>query len=378
VDVVAVAPATSGTGAEPRTFGPAGSGPRNVASGRTGWAPHVLTASLAVVVVGLVVISAGIGQMGISPAEVVGSLLHRLGIPLGTLPSAPYAEQALWSVRFPRIVLAVVVGAALSVGGVLMQGVFGNPLAEPGVIGVSSGAALAACAVIVLGLSALGPWTLVAAAFGGGLLATLLAYVTARKAGRTEVVTLVLTGVAINAVCGAGIALLVFLGDSQSREEVMFWQLGSLNGTRWSHVAVAAPIVLLGTLGAVLVARRLDLLALGERSARHLGVDVDALRRTVILLVAVLTSAAVAFAGIVSFVGLVVPHVIRMAIGPGHRALLPASAFGGAALLLAADLGARTIVPYADLPIGMLTALVGGPFFFWLIRRTRDGAGGWA
>jgi iron complex transport system permease protein len=158
----------------------------------------------------------------------------------------------------------------------------------------------------------------------------------------------------------------------------MFWQLGSLNGTRWSHVAVAAPIVLLGTLGAVLVARRLDLLALGERSARHLGVDVDALRRTVILLVAVLTSAAVAFAGIVSFVGLVVPHVIRMAIGPGHRALLPASAFGGAALLLAADLGARTIVPYADLPIGMLTALVGGPFFFWLIRRTRDGAGGWA
>lgn len=342
------------------------------------WAPRALLVSLAAALVVLAVVSAGIGQLSLSPSEVVGSVFHRLGLPWGPLPAQPFAEQALWSVRFPRITLSIIVGAALAAGGVLMQGVFGNPLAEPGVIGVSSGSAVAACLVIVLGLSTFGPWTLVVAAFCGGLLATLIAYLTARRDGRTEVVTLVLTGVAINAVCGAGIALLVFLGDSQSREEIMFWQLGSLNGTRWAHVAVAAPVAIGGCVLAGVFARRLDLLSLGERSARHLGVDVERTRRTVILLVAVLTSAAVAFAGIISFVGLVIPHLMRMIIGPGHKVLIPASILGGAVLLLAADLGARTLVRYADLPIGMLTALVGGPFFFWLIRRTRNGAGGWS
>lgn len=338
----------------------------------------LLIGGLAVAVVVLVIVSAGVGQLRIPPLEVLSSVLRKVGIETGLPVTHPNGESALWTVRFPRVTLGLLVGAGLAVGGVLMQGVFGNPLAEPGVVGVSSGAAAGACLVIVLGWTALGEWGVALAAFVGGLLATILAYLTARQNGRTEVVTLVLTGVAVNAVAGAVIAFMTFLGDTQAREEIVFWQLGSLNGTRWVQVGVAAPLILLGIAGAAIVARRLDLLALGERSARHVGVDVERLRIGVIVLVAITTSAAVAFAGIVAFVGLVVPHVIRMLVGPAHRVLVPASVLGGAVVLLAADLVARTVVPYADLPIGMLTAIVGGPFFFWLLRRTRRGAGGWS
>lgn len=338
----------------------------------------ILITALAVALVAAALASAGIGQMQLSPAEVFASVAHRLGLDWGTLPAHPHAESALWAIRFPRVVMAITIGAALSCSGVLMQGVFGNPLAEPGVVGVSSGAAAFACIVIVFGLDFFGTWTVAFGAFAGGLAATALVYATARSGGRTEVVTLVLTGVAINAVGGAVIALMTFLGDSSSREEIIFWQLGSLNGTRWENVWVAGPITLVGIGIAFFFTRKLDLLALGERPARHLGVDVERMRRQVIVLVAILTSAAVAFAGIIGFVGLVVPHILRMAMGPGHRVLLPASALGGALLLLLADTAARTVVPNADLPIGMLTALVGGPFFFWLIRRTRKGSGGWS
>ena len=158
----------------------------------------------------------------------------------------------------------------------------------------------------------------------------------------------------------------------------MFWQLGSLNGSRWEQVGVAAPFMVVGLVAAMAMSRRLDLLALGDRAARHVGVDVERLRMGAIVVVALLTAAAVAFCGIIAFVGLVVPHLVRLLAGPGHRLLVPASALGGALLLVVADLGARTLVAYADLPIGMLTSLVGGPFFFWLIRRARRTSGAWA
>ncbi|GCE76327.1 ABC transporter permease [Cellulomonas biazotea] len=342
------------------------------------WRRVGLFGGLTVALLVLAVVAAGSGQLHVPPAEVVGSLLHRLGLDAGTVPTHPNGDAALWSVRFPRIVMAVLVGAALATGGAVLQGVFGNPLAEPGVVGVSSGAAVGACLAIVTGWTFAGTWTVALLAFVGGLVATGVVYATARAGGRTEVVTLVLTGVAVNAVAGAAVAFLTFLGDTQAREQIVFWQLGSLNGTRWVYVAVVAPLVVIGVAGSLLLARRLDLLALGERSARHLGVDVERLRITAVVVVAVLTAAAVAFCGVIAFVGLVVPHLVRMAVGPGHAVLVPASALGGATLLLGADLVARTAVPYADLPIGMLTALVGGPFFFWLIRRTRASAGGWA
>ncbi|NKY11866.1 iron ABC transporter permease [Cellulomonas hominis] len=337
-----------------------------------------LAIGLVLALLALAVVAAGTGQLRVPPAEVLGSVLHRLGIDAGPLPAHPNGDAALWTIRFPRVAMAVLAGAALATAGAVMQGVFGNPLADPGVVGVSSGAALAACTGIVLGWTFLGPFTSAALAFGGGLVTTMAVYLLARSGGRTEVVTLVLTGVAVNAVCGAGIAFLTFLADTQAREQIVFWQLGSLNGTRWAYVGVVAPFVAVGVAVALVVARRLDLLSLGERAARHVGVDVERLRVVSIVAVALLTAAAVAFCGIIAFVGLVVPHLVRMVVGPGHRVLVPLSALGGAVLLLAADLVARTAVAYADLPIGMLTALVGGPFFFWLIRRTRRQAGGWA
>ncbi|MBC9733630.1 FecCD family ABC transporter permease [Nocardioides marmotae] len=325
-----------------------------------------------------VVLGAGHGQLDVPPAEVVGSVLHRLGLDWGPLPSHPQGENTLWQVRFPRVALAALAGAALATAGALMQGVFGNPLADPGVVGVSSGAAVAAASVIVLDLTFAGTWTIAACAFLGGLVTTVLVYLLSRDGGRTEVVTLVLTGIALNAVTSAGLAFLMFLGDTQAREEIVFWQLGSLNGSRWDEVGVVAPLALGGILVALLLAPRLDLLALGDRAARHVGVDVERLRMGTIVVVAVLTAAAVSFCGIIAFVGLVVPHLVRLVAGPGHRLLVPASALGGAVLLVVADLWARTAIAYADLPIGMLTSLVGGPFFFWLLRRARRTAGGWA
>lgn len=337
-----------------------------------------LTIGLVIALVLLALVAAGSGQLHVPPLEVLGSVLHKIGLDAGPMPSHPNGDAALWSIRFPRVVMAMLVGAALATAGAVMQGVFGNPLAEPGVVGVSSGAAFAACLSIVFGLSFFGSFTIAVLAFAGGLATTLLVYLLARSNGRTEVVTLVLTGVAVNAVAGAGIAFLTFLGDTQAREQIVFWQLGSLNGTRWQYVGIVAPLVAVGLIASLVLARRLDLLSLGERAARHVGVDVERLRIVAVVVVALLTSAAVAFCGIISFVGLVVPHLVRMVVGPGHRVLVPLSALGGAVLVLAADLVARTAVAYADLPIGMLTALVGGPFFFWLIRRTRRSAGGWA
>ena len=321
--------------------------------------------------------SAGTGQLAIAPQEVLGSLLHKVGVEWLPLPSHPAGDQTLWAIRFPRVAMAALVGAGLAISGLLMQAIFGNPLAEPGVIGISSGAAVGAGLSIVFGLTLFGQWTTAVLAFAAGLVATLLVYFMSRADGRTEVVTLVLTGIAINAIAGAAIALLTFMGDTQSREQIVFWQLGSLAGSRWSQVAVVAPILAIGMIIAYLVARKLDLLALGERNARHLGVNVEALRIGIIVLVALLVGASVAFAGIIAFVGLVIPHLMRMILGPAHLPLVTASALGGALLLTLADLGARTLVPMADLPIGMLTSLVGGPFFFWLLRRTRKRAGGW-
>ena len=342
-----------------------------------------LSIVLAVVLIAGVLLSSIIGQLSISPSEVLGSLLRAVGINTSLAPTDPIVESTLWVVRFPRIVMALAVGAALAVAGAVMQAIFGNPLAEPGVVGVSSGAALGAAAAIVLGgniaiLANLGSWGTALFAFVGGLLATLLVYFMSRANGRTEVVTLLLTGIAINAFAGAGLAFLLFIGDTASREQITFWQLGSLNGSRWQEVAIVIVVAVIGIVIAVLLARRFDLLALGERNARHLGINVEALRIGSIVLVALLTGVAVAFCGIIAFVGLVVPHIIRMAIGPSHRSLIIASAVGGGVLLVFADLLARTLVAGADLPIGMLTSLIGGPFFFYLLARQRKRSGGFA
>jgi iron complex transport system permease protein len=339
----------------------------------------LLAVVLVVALLVAVLVSLSVGQLSLSVNEVLGAIGRGLQLaPAVSDPEARIADATVQVVRVPRIALAVLVGAALGTAGTVMQAIFGNPLAEPGIVGVSSGAAAGAALAIVLGTTVLGEWSVAAFAFIGGLAAALIVYVVSRSQGRTELVTLILTGVAVSAFAGAALSLLLFLADASSREQIVFWQLGSLNGALWSEVWVVLPVVLVATGVAIALARQYDLLALGERSARHLGVDVERLRIGSIVLVALLAGAAVAFCGIISFVGLVAPHAVRMVIGPAHRPLLISSALMGAVLVLVADTLARTLVPAGDLPIGILTALVGGPFFFVLLLQQRTRNGGWA
>lgn len=336
----------------------------------------LLTLSMAAALLLLCLLAAGTGAYGIPLGGIADSVLNRAG--LGGAPLDRVAESVLWNVRLPRVTLALLVGASLGCAGALMQGVFGNPLAEPGVIGVSAGAAVGAVGAISLGLSFFGTWTVTACAFAAGLATALLVYAMSRSGGRTEVVTLILTGIAVNAFAGALIGLFVFVADNAQITQITFWQLGSLSQATWAKVLAVLPCALAGLVIAPFHARKLDLLALGERPARHLGVDVERLRIILVLVVSLLTAAAVAVAGIVAFVGLLVPHLLRMAAGPGHRFLVPGSALGGGLVLVGADLAARTIAQPAELPLGVLTALSGSPFFFLLLRRTRRKQGGWA
>ena len=333
----------------------------------------VLAAGLAVAAVA----AAGTGAYPVPASEVLASVLDRLGLRVGTPPDA-MAQAVLWEIRFPRIALAAVVGGSLATAGATMQGTFGNPLAEPGIVGVSSGAVLGAVLQIVVGLGGTGPWSVSVAAFAGGLVTITVVYLAARSAGRTEVVTLILTGIAVNAFTGAVIGLMTYLSDDAELRSITFWTLGSVAQATWSKVGVAALVGVVAVAGAVALARPLDLLALGDAPARHLGVDVESLRRRSLAVVALLTAAAVAVSGVVLFVGLVIPHLVRMVAGPAHRLLIPASALAGALVLVVADLLARTLVAPAELPLGVLTALVGSPFFFWQLRRTRARQGGWA
>lgn len=370
---VSAAPPGPPPGPPPDTS-PPGAAPKERPQRRS--ATWLLTVGLLGVLLLLCLLSAGLGAYDIPLGDVLSSVRHRIGLGGGALERVP--ESVLWNVRLPRVVLALLVGASLGCAGALMQGVFGNPLAEPGVIGISAGAAVGAVASIALGLSFFGNWTVTVCAFVSGLLTVLLVYVMSRSGGRTEVVTLILTGIAVNAFAGALIGLSIFFADNAQITQITFWQLGSLAQATWPKVLAVLPCALLGLAVAPFYARKLDLLALGERPAGHLGVDVERLRVVLVLIVALLTAAAVAVAGIITFVGLLVPHLLRMANGPGHRFLVPGSALGGALILVAGDLAARTVAAPAELPLGVLTALFGSPFFFWLLRRTRRGQGGWA
>lgn len=358
--------------APPAPSGPAASDPRER------WTAGVaLVVGLVLALVALVVAAGSIGAFPIAFGEVVSSVLHRVGLDIGTPPDA-LAEDVLWQIRFPRVALTVLVGGSLGCAGALMQGTFSNPLAEPGIVGVSSGAALGAVIIIVSGLAPFGTWSITVAAFVGGVVTVFVVYAASRADGRTEVITMVLTGIALNALTGAVLGLLTYYSDDSQLRSITFWTLGSMAQATWSKVAVVAPLAIGGMLVAPSFARRLDLLALGDRPARHLGVDVEGTRRVVLLLVAVLTASAVAVSGQILFVGLVIPHLVRMVAGPGHRLLVPASALAGATILVAADLAARTMAAPAEIPLGVLTALVGSPFFFWQLRRLRAKQGGWA
>lgn len=281
-------------------------------------------------------------------------------------------------IRLPRTLLGLMVGSTTAVAGAVMQGIFRNPLADPGLIGVSSGAALAAVLWIVLGASlvsvlpvALAEFGLPVAAFIGALLVTVVLQSVATRDGRTSVATMLFAGIAFGAMAGAGTGVMVFLASDQQLRDFTFWSFGSLGGATWQKVGAVLPFVLFLFALAGPLARALDALALGEAAAFHVGIHVERSKRLAIAGVAAGAGAAVAAAGVIGFVGLVVPHLLRLTMGPGHRLLLPAAAFAGGALLLGADLIARTIAAPAELPLGIVTAAIGAPFFLWLLLRRR-------
>ena len=284
----------------------------------------------------------------------------------------------MFDIRLPRVLLGVLVGASLAVSGAVMQGLFRNPLADPGLIGISAGSSLAAVAVIVLGATFLAPLVLIfgsfalpLAAFFGGLATTLVLYRISTRQGRTSVATMLLAGIALAAMAMAFTGLLIFVADDRQLRDLTFWSLGSLSGATWQKVGAVAPIMLLALAATPFLARGLNALALGEATASHLGVPVQRLKYVAIVAVAAATGASVAVSGGIGFVGIVVPHLLRLAIGPDNRFLLPASALLGASLLLLADAVSRTIVAPAELPIGIVTAAAGAPFFLWILLRKR-------
>lgn len=338
-------------------------------------APHALILLGFVVVA--VMLSLGLGAAQISPVKIFGILAGKFGIHLPITFNESDAAL-LWSIRLPRVLCGLLIGAGLALSGAVLQGLFRNPLADPALIGVSSGAALAAVSCIVLGdalFSRIPPAVLLfvvpAVSFLGGFILVQLVWQLARQEGRTQVHTMLLAGIALNSLCGAGIGVLTFMADDAQLRSITFWSLGSLGGTTWPMAGVLAVFTLLPGWWMSRYARALNALLLGEAEAGHLGIHVERLKRRIILLSALIVGVSVSFVGVIGFVGLVTPHLIRLWQGPDYRRLIPCAALLGAFLLTTSDLVARLCVAPAELPIGVVTALLGAPFFLWILKRER-------
>ena len=294
-------------------------------------------------------------------------------------PLTRMERVVLWDIRMPRLFLGIMVGAALAVSGAVMQGLFRNPLADPGLVGVGAGAGLGAILAIVAGgllplwaADMAGTALVPLAAFCGGWLSTILLYRVSTRHGRTSVATMLLAGIALGALAGAVSGILVYMADDRQLRDLTFWGLGSLAGATWSKLLVAGPLIMLAIGGALCLGRGLNGLALGEATASHLGVPVQRLKSMAILSVAAATGAAVAVSGGIGFIGIVVPHLLRLATGPDHETLLLNAALLGATLLLGADIISRLIIAPAELPIGIVTAVLGAPVFLWILLRRRN------
>ncbi|WP_265257113.1 FecCD family ABC transporter permease [Verminephrobacter aporrectodeae] len=319
------------------------------------------------------------GAYAISPTQLWQVLGQALLQPFAEARSPAPEYLVFMNIRLPRLLMGVAAGAGLGLAGALMQGLFRNPLADPGLIGVSSGAALAAAATIVLGSRwlpdlprALGSWPLVLTAFGGGLLVTALICALAQADGGTRMGLMLLAGVAVNALALAGLGYLSFISTDEQLRNLQMWLLGSLGGARWSAVLLVSAVVAAACALGLALARALNAIALGEAQAALLGVPVERTKRRAVLVAALAVGAVTAASGIIGFIGLVAPHWVRLVAGPDHRVVLPGSALLGAALVLAADAVARTLVKPAELPLGVLTACIGGPLFLLMLRQLRS------
>ncbi len=305
-----------------------------------------------------------LGRVRIPPAQIVRVLSGESG------PSDASARTILLKVRLPRVLLAAVVGASLALAGCLMQGLFRNPLADPGVLGVSAGAALGAVTALALGWAAESIYALPVSAFAAGLVTALLVYLIAAVSGSFRMGTLLLAGIAVGSMAGAMTSLLIVFTREYVMQEIIFWMMGGLTDTGWPKVQAASLTALLGMLAAVCFARDLNAMLIGDEAAAAIGVNVGATRLTLLTLASLLTGVAVAASGVVGFVGLVVPHLLRLMIGPDHRRLLLASVLGGATFLVSADMLAQA-GRHGELPLGAVTALVGAPFFIYLLVSRR-------
>jgi iron complex transport system permease protein len=321
---------------------------------------RVLIALTAVLPASLL-LAAGVGAYFISPLEIPRILWEK----------ADQAYAVLVSIRFPRVVLAAGVGALLALSGAVLQGLFRNPLADPGLIGVTSGAGLGAAIFIVLlpGSGALQVFALPIMAFVGGLLTTILVWQLASSGGRVQILTLLLAGIALNAAAGALIGLLISQATDEQLRSLTFWTLGGFSGATWTTLLAMVPTSLVALWGLMRLAHPLNALVLGEREAFHLGVQLEPFKRQAVALSALAVGTAVAAAGGVGFIGLVAPHLFRLLAGPDHRYLLVGATLLGASLSVLADLVARTVVAPAELPVGVVTSLLGAPFFIWLLLR---------
>ncbi|MCX2923249.1 FecCD family ABC transporter permease [Streptomyces sp. NEAU-W12] len=325
---------------------------------------------LAVLLVASATAGLAIGSVRVPPGQVWGIVTHALGADWTRQDWSGARETIVLDVRAPRVLLGAVTGAGLAVVGTALQALVRNPLAEPYLLGVSSGASLGAVAVIVFGVSVVGPLSLSAAAFAGALGALLLVYSTARTGGRITSTRLVLSGVAIASVLTAVLNLLLLTTDrGNEARAVLAWTLGGLGGVNWDTLWLPGLAVLLG-IGVLLVqARNLNLLLAGEEAATTMGLDVARFRARMFVLLSLVTGALVAAAGPIGFVGLMLPHIVRLFVGGEHRRVLPTAALAGAVFLIWADIAARTVAAPLEIPVGVLTALCGGPFFLWLMRR---------
>ena len=334
----------------------------------------LVLATMSFALLAAILASFAVGPLRLPPLEV----LQAIAVKLGLLDAGHVSTRDLavvWQLRIPRALLGALVGASLAMAGASLQGLFGNPLADPGIVGVTQGAALGAVGAIVLGAAGTSGWVLPLAAFAGGATAISVTYLLARPGRGSGTATLLLVGIAMAAFCSAAIGFLTYIASESELQSLVFWQMGSLARAGWTDVLAVLPAFAVGAFALLRQATPLDMLALGERQAQHLGLDVKRTRLKLIAFSALLVGAAVAFAGSIGFVGLVVPHVVRMLVGPGHRWLLPVSAVAGAVLIVVADTAARTLDPPSEIPLGLFSAALGAPFFLWLVLRERTRAG---
>ena len=324
---------------------------------------------LVVVMIG----SVSVGSVDLSVSVVWNIVLSRFGFGGSGEPGwTKAAETIVWDIRMPRIMLAALFGAGLGAAGTAYQGVLRNPLADPYILGVSSGASFGAAAFILFGggWAVFGSWTLPFVAFVCGLLTLLAVYRLASMNGTIQVETLLLSGVVVQAFLGAGLSLLLSM-SGEKMQNIVYWLLGSLTLSDWESGAVIAPYVFGGIAIMWLLTREMNILALGEHKAHHLGMNVSRVRLTLLVTASLAAGASVAVSGVIGFVGLIIPHMMRFVTGSDYRVLLPVSAVAGAILLVVADTAARTVLDPQELPIGVITAFLGAPFFAYLLRRRR-------